>query len=153
MQYKIYSIPVPSKSGQEEGLNAFLRSHKVLSVKEYLIQNKEQNFLLFSIEYIATSSDVASDKKNRVDYKEILSEGDYQLFNKLRGLRKQLADEAGLPVYTVFTNEQLAAMLKNKVADEAGLRAIDGIGEAKIEKYAKPFLAFLAEEKTGTASK
>jgi superfamily II DNA helicase RecQ len=46
--------------------------------------------------------------KSKVDYKDILTPEEFTLFSKLREVRKKLAEENGLPVYAVCTNEQLA---------------------------------------------
>ena len=46
------------------------------------------------------------DKK--IDYKAVLSEGAFAVFSLLRDLRKTLAEAEGVPIYAVFTNEQLA---------------------------------------------
>ncbi len=38
-------------------------------------------------------------------------------------------------MYTIFTNEQLAKIVENRVTSKAGLLEIDGVGEGKISKY------------------
>lgn len=38
-------------------------------------------------------------------------------------------------VYTIFTNEQLAAMVQAKAVDRAALEKIAGVGDSRIEKY------------------
>ncbi|MBU4260272.1 MAG: HRDC domain-containing protein [Proteobacteria bacterium] len=50
------------------------------------------------------------------------------------GARKK-ADETGVPLYTIFTNEQLAQIAAQRISSNTGLREIDGIGEARIKKY------------------
>jgi len=52
--------------------------------------------------------------KGKVDYREILNAADFSLFSKLRDVRKRLAEENGLPVYAVCTNEQLAEIAKRR---------------------------------------
>jgi superfamily II DNA helicase RecQ len=46
-----------------------------------------------------------------------------------------VAEKEGVPVYVVFTNEQLAEMVKKKVSSKAALKEIEGVGEARVEKY------------------
>jgi superfamily II DNA helicase RecQ len=43
-----------------------------------------------------------------------------------------------VPVYAVFTNEQLAKMVTGGVVTKAALEKIDGVGEAKATKYGAP---------------
>jgi superfamily II DNA helicase RecQ len=81
--------------------------------------------------------------KRGVDYKEVLSAEDFAVFAKLRDLRKEMAEKEGVPPYAVFTNEQLAAMVTTKADTQAALAKIDGIGSARIEKYAAAFLEAL----------
>jgi len=78
-------------------------------------------------------------RKSRIDYKEVLNEQDFALFSKLRELRKQIAEKEGIPVYAVFTNEQLAEIVRRKVKTKTEMRKIEGIGEAKVEKYGTIF--------------
>ena len=44
----------------------------------------------------------------RVDYREVLKPDEFALFVKLRLLRQEIAKDEAVPVYMVFTNEQLA---------------------------------------------
>jgi superfamily II DNA helicase RecQ len=68
------------------------------------------------------------------------------LFAKLRSVRKRLADGEGVPAYAIFTNEQLAAMIRAGVRSRAELAAIDGVGEARVAKYGAAFLEVLTDD-------
>ena len=50
--------------------------------------------------------------KNKVDYKEILTPEQFAVFARLRELRKEIASREAVPVYTIFTNEQLSQMVQ-----------------------------------------
>ena len=76
----------------------------------------------------------------KIDYKEVLNEVDFALFSTLRELRKEAALRDGVAVYTVFTNEQLAAMVTGRVTSPGALRNIDGVGEVRAAKYGGLFL-------------
>jgi superfamily II DNA helicase RecQ len=69
------------------------------------------------------------------DYREVLNAAEYALFDKLRNLRKELAEKSGIPVYAVFTNDQLAAMVKKPPKTAKDLLAIAGIGETRVKQY------------------
>lgn len=73
----------------------------------------------------------------------MLSEPDFVVFAKLRALRKALAEKEGVPAYALFTNEQLAEMVQRRARTLTELREIDGVGEARVEKYGKDFLGIL----------
>jgi ATP-dependent DNA helicase RecQ len=69
---------------------------------------------------------------------------DELLFEKLRRLRKELADAQGVPPYIVFGDVSLRWMARDYPADEAGFRRIPGVGEAKWRGYGAAFLAEIA---------
>ncbi|HNN91557.1 MAG TPA: DNA helicase RecQ [Pseudomonadota bacterium] len=70
---------------------------------------------------------------------------DEDLFEKLRGLRKSLADKKGVPPYIVFGDATLRLMALHKPQDAEGLLAISGVGERKLAEYGAAFLAALRE--------
>ena len=79
----------------------------------------------------------------RIDYKEVLSEGDFAQYAELRLWRKSAAEREGVPVYAVFTNEQLAEIVRRRVGTLAALGEIDGIGPSRLERYGEAVLAWL----------
>jgi len=62
------------------------------------------------------------------------------LFNRLRVLRKRLADEEGMPPYIVFSDATLRAMCANPPTNEQEFLAIPGVGPAKLARYGDAFL-------------
>ena len=50
--------------------------------------------------------------RGKVDYREVLSPEQFAAFVKLRALRQAIAKDEAVPVYVIFTNEQLAAMVQ-----------------------------------------
>ena len=51
------------------------------------------------------------------------------MFARLRQVRKEMAQAEAVPVYTVFTNEQLAQMVQARATTRAALEKIAGVGE------------------------
>jgi superfamily II DNA helicase RecQ len=76
----------------------------------------------------------------------VLDEKDFAIFAKLRTLRKSMAEKEGLPVYALFSNEQLAAMVQKRITTREALGAIDGVGKSRLEKYGQAFLELLRTE-------
>lgn len=70
---------------------------------------------------------------------------DHDLWQRLRALRKQLADAQGVPPYVIFHDRTLKEMLQQRPRDMEALRNISGIGEHKLKKYGATFLAALSE--------
>jgi ATP-dependent DNA helicase RecQ len=68
---------------------------------------------------------------------------DVELFDRLRAVRKRLADEAGVPAYIVFNDATLKAIAEMRPASEAELLDVPGVGPAKLERYGAASLAEL----------
>ena len=65
---------------------------------------------------------------------------DDKLFEKLRRLRKKLADAESLPPYLIFNDNTLWAMVHEKPMTEESMLDIQGIGTNKFDMYGKLFL-------------
>ncbi len=66
---------------------------------------------------------------------------DNELFERLRRLRKDIAQQEGLPPYMVFTDVTLREMSESCPAGEQDLMAITGVGEVKLQRFGSLFLA------------
>lgn len=149
MQFRLFSIPSTGDVEGEAALNTFLRSHRAVSVQRELVQAGGSTYWCFCVEYIDGAAGAAApekgDSRRRVDYKERLSGPDFALFVQLRDLRKKMALEEVIPVYAICTNEQLSAMADGRPSSLSELKAIDGFGDAKAEKYGEAFLKVIAQ--------
>lgn len=65
------------------------------------------------------------------------------LFEALRGLRKQLADQDGLPAYIVLSDKVLHLLSISKPTTMEELETINGMSEYKRKKYGKEFLKLI----------
>ncbi len=149
MQLKLFILPVKNLAEAEAEMNVFLRSRRVLAVKKEFVSDGENSFWTFCVEYLegtATTGGTSLSGRPKVDYKEVLKPEEFQVFSRLREWRKGVAEKEGVPVYTVLTNEQLAQIIQKKVGSKAGLKEIEGVGEARVEKYGEAVLQALAGE-------
>ncbi len=69
---------------------------------------------------------------------------DEALFDRLRQLRKQLADERDVPAYIVFSDVALRQMARDYPANEREFSRISGVGEKKLREFGAVFLAAIA---------
>jgi ATP-dependent DNA helicase RecQ len=65
------------------------------------------------------------------------------LWDVLRDLRGRLARDQGVPAYVIFHDATLLAMLRERPQTLDALASISGIGERKLARYGKAFLAAL----------
>ena len=66
-----------------------------------------------------------------------------ELFDKLRVLRKRIADAANVPPFVVFSDATLIEMAASKPRDERELLEVTGVGAHKLRKYGAAFLAVI----------
>jgi len=69
---------------------------------------------------------------------------DEALFEKLRGLRKQLADERAVPPYIIFSDVALRLMARLYPANENEFSRISGVGDRKLREFGRVFLGEIA---------
>ncbi len=69
------------------------------------------------------------------------SDEEERVFQSLRGLRKQLADEASVPPFVIFSDATLRDMARRTPRSRAEMLNVSGVGTAKFEKYGPAFLA------------
>lgn len=141
-QYNTFYIPVEDGGEAQDRLNAFVRGHRVLQVSRTVFAGGWG----FCVEWMDGTSPSSRNSEEwrrtpRVDYREVLSTEAFDRFSKLRTRRKAIAAEDGVPTYMVMTDAQLAELAKSASPTVADMRRIDGIGDARVEKYAERLLA------------
>jgi ATP-dependent DNA helicase RecQ len=75
-----------------------------------------------------------------------LDSGEQRLFESLRRLRKQLAEERGVPPYVIFGDATLVEMSRQRPGNEAEFLAINGVGQVKLERHGAAFLQAIARD-------
>jgi ATP-dependent DNA helicase RecQ len=69
-----------------------------------------------------------------------LSDTDQTLFDRLRTLRKRLADEQHIPPYIIFHDATLREIVERAPQTLEEFSLIRGVGEAKLKRYAQAFI-------------
>jgi ATP-dependent DNA helicase RecQ len=68
-------------------------------------------------------------------------ECDEVLFERLRALRRQLADERSVPAYIIFSDVSLREMARRYPANSTEFRRIPGVGAQKLKDFGEAFLS------------
>ena len=84
-----------------------------------------------------------SSSKQKKQDNILQSDPDKQLFEALRKLRRQLADERNVPPYIVFSDATLQELVRIKPANLRQMRSIYGIGDNKLQQYGQQFMAVI----------
>lgn len=151
MPFEFIQIPANGQGSAKEELNKLLRGGRIASVRKEFVAHGEDSFWAFCVEYLdgLIAADKSRSSAPKIDYKEVLNEVDFSVYSKLRDLRKEFFEKEAIPAYSIFTNEQLAAMVTEKVDSLSALGKINGVGVARVEKYGAAFLAILAAKGGG----
>jgi ATP-dependent DNA helicase RecQ len=70
---------------------------------------------------------------------------DKALFERLRSLRKRIADEEQVPPFVVFSDGTLHEMCRRYPVSPSQMRNITGVGEAKLNRYGKAFMGEISD--------
>ena len=77
------------------------------------------------------------------------STGAEDLFLRLKALRREIADENGVPPVRDLPDRTLRELAVARPGDMAGFGAVFGVGEFKREKYGQAFLGEILRELAG----
>jgi superfamily II DNA helicase RecQ len=151
MELHFFAIPALAPRPAQDELNRFVAAHRIASVERRFVDAGAESYWAVCLT-VASGPGPLPDRltasrgrgAGKVDYREVLSTADFAVYARLRALRKEHAARDGVPVYAVFTNEQLAAIVRERVDTLEALGRIDGVGPARIERYGAAFLEALA---------
>ena len=142
-----------------------LEDQPVQTIRDWIEQLVSQDFLVRTGEYsilnigerggellrgevtptLLRTSDSQTRLSKQVTRQKTSWEGvDRNLFDDLRILRHDLAAEAGVPAYVVFTDETLRQLARLQPATLAEMRAVHGVGDKRLADYGEAFLACIA---------
>jgi len=85
------------------------------------------------------------ERKGRRDRVEGINPVNDPLFDALRDLRRELAQQASVPPYVVFHDSTLREMAAARPASLAALGAVGGVGTRKLEAYGDAFLEVIRQ--------
>ena len=72
------------------------------------------------------------------------TESDSGLFEKLRVLRKELADALSVPAFVVFSDATLRQMASTMPRDRSSLLEVKGVGESQLQQFGDQFISAIA---------
>lgn len=122
MKYRLFQYALPTDSDLSD-LHSFLEANRVVTVQHQFVQADSGAMLVFLVQ-AARPSMSSSGKED-----------------------KRVALEKGVPVYAVFTNAQLAAIVQQTATQPNDLLAIEGVGSGRVEEHGEWVLAAMAEGK------
>jgi ATP-dependent DNA helicase RecQ len=85
-------------------------------------------------------------KQGKPAASSVVPPADPQLFERLRRLRMELAEEEGVAPFVIFHDKTLRTIASHKPVTSSALREIPGIGDVKVERYGRRVLAVVNGE-------
>lgn len=67
------------------------------------------------------------------------------MFEMLRVLRRDIADAAGVPAFTVFSDATLRDMMLVRPRDDGEFLSVSGVGQVKLERYGERFIRAIGD--------
>ena len=149
---------MPLFGGEEalEEMNKFLRGNKVVDIAKTLVQQGEVAYWSFCVTYLLGApqkTQQPNERKEKVDYKQILGEAEFVRFVLLRAIRKEIAEGDSVPAFAVFTDAELAEMAKMASLTPKAMLSISGVGQRRVEKYGEPLCKLFLERQTQSGDK
>ena len=95
MQIQLFTMPISDDGSALAELNKFLLRHKVLENAQHFYQNDKGAAWCFCVRIITGVAQFTGSFNNKVkvDYKQVLTADEFEIFSKLRECRKKIAFE------------------------------------------------------------
>ena len=149
MAFEIFNIEIPNGRDELERLNRFLENHRVVSTQHQMVTRDNIPYMCFCLEYTHGQGSEAIEKQSPREEKKdawtTLKPEERLLFNQIRNLRNAIATEEHVKSFVVFTNDQLAEMVKRRVTTMEAMKGIPDIGRSRLEKYCPRLLELLKQ--------
>ncbi len=119
-----------------------------ITEKGRMLENGEGEFI-YRMDTVAAPQASRTRARGGGEAEPHLSERETRLLDVLKALRLEIARERGVPAYIVFHDRTLIEMARRRPRTEAEFSEIGGVGAAKLEAFAEPFLAAIDEASSG----
>ncbi|WP_099468150.1 DNA helicase RecQ [Konateibacter massiliensis] len=114
-----------------------------LTEKSKAVMEEEESLTMKMAKEQEQEAKVKKEKKKKGSASAELDEAGEELFEKLRALRREIAQEEKVPPYLVFSDKTLAHMCVIKPKSKSEMLTVSGVGEFKYEKYGERFLSVI----------
>lgn len=122
---------------------------KLTAASREILEEEKQIIMKMAKEEERQSREAKAKKSRRRRSAAVLRDGEdfteqeETLFEKLRTLRMEIAREAKVPPYIVFSDKTLVSMCMIKPKNKEEMMTVSGVGTFKYEKYGERFLKIL----------
>ncbi|MBM4394960.1 MAG: HRDC domain-containing protein [Deltaproteobacteria bacterium] len=149
MKLKVFTLRLDPATGRfdDREIVEFQAGKDVLDVSEYqFVHDRVPTWgLLVRYRDAPGGRDGRGDREEpRKDWRADLDAEAARLYDELRLWRGRQAKRDGMPPYIILNNRELAEVAARRPATLTALREINGVGEAKAERWGEEILAVVA---------
>lgn len=155
MKLKVFTLRLNPTTGifDESELSEFQSGKDVIEVSEHFLVHEKTPTLLLVVRYRELPyGGRSSSDASRKDWRAELDEQAKRIYDELRLWRGRTAKREGMPPYLILNNRELAELATKKPTTVTQLQEINGIGEAKSNRWGEEMLAVLAKLAAVTTS-
>lgn len=157
MAFEMFCVEIPGGRDELLQLNQFIASHRVVSKQQQMVERDGIPYMMCWLEYVPGLADSAQREEAnnsrtiaRKDVWDDLKSEDRERYERLRALRKTIAEAEHVKPFVIFTNEQLGEMITRHVDSLESLKKLNGVGDSRVEKYGRRFAELLRELWSGS---
>jgi ATP-dependent DNA helicase RecQ len=110
-----------------------------------LVLNQESWAVLRGERKVEIAASIKRERRRKRGATTAGTSEDEPLFDRLRALRKRLADAAGVPPYVIFHDATLREMSQRRVTSLDEFAYIPGVGATKLAKYGEEFVGAIRD--------
>ncbi|MBI4368903.1 MAG: HRDC domain-containing protein [Elusimicrobia bacterium] len=147
MKLKVFTLRMNPASGifDDKELSDFQLGKDILEVSEHFLIHEKNPTLVLVLRYRETPDDRRPPEETRKDWRTELDPDGQRIYDELRLWRGRKAKKEGMPPYLILNNRELAELAMKRPATLTQLRQIQGIGEAKSQRWGEEILALIAK--------
>lgn len=152
MKVRVFTLRWEDGAGRfnDAELRGFLedehQEREVIEVSDHFFVHERRPVWAVMVMYrdVAELGTRRPDRDFRKDWRVEPDEPGRKLYDELRSWRGRTAKREGMPPYLICNNRQLAALAAKRPASLAAVREIEGLGEAKVERWGDEILKLIA---------
>jgi ATP-dependent DNA helicase RecQ len=127
-----------------------LLNQKYITIKNWeyrslALTSKSREILKSEVQFSLRKQKDSVGAKKRVREAHQLSHDHDELFEKLRALRRELADQKKMPPFMIFGDKSLHDMCQILPRNKSEFMLVNGVGESKCQNYSEVFLKTINE--------
>lgn len=146
MRVRVLTLPFSGDRFDDGELSDLMKQNHIIDVRDHFFEHDGMPWLLLVISYrLLDPGDHRPERgrRSRSKPEAALDPEQRERYEQLRQWRKARSQTDGVPPYAIMLNRQLAEIAQVVPSTLSELNEIDGVGEARLERYGDDVLKVL----------